>query len=208
MDLADKLKLYLVLETELLKLPLEEFLHGVFEAGIKVVQLRDKNKSKVEKIHSAGIVREISLKYNALFIMNDSIELALLSKADGVHLGMNDGSPEDIKKAHSNMIVGYSCNTLDDVIIANKYADYAGIGPYTNTFTKKDHRKVLGMQGIKELNMYLNIPAVAIGGINLDNIRDVLDAEVKGIAVSSYLCRSQNPYNDASALLDIVNERV
>ncbi len=205
---ADKLKLYLVLETDFLNMPLEVFLHEVLKAGVKTIQLRDKYKQEEEKIKSAAVIRDITLEYNALFIMNDSIELALKTNADGVHLGVNDGDISEIKKKYNNIITGYSCNNLEDAAYADKYADYAGIGPYAATNTKKDHRAVLGMQGIKNINSHINIPSVAIGGINLDNAKDVLLSNVSGLAVSTYLCRSLCPYDDARRLLDIINERV
>ncbi len=208
MDLASKLKLYIVLETSMLKLPLDEFLKEVLKAGVSTIQLRDKNSSFEEKLKIAQIIRLLTYDYNALFIINDSVELAVKSHADGLHLGINDGNIKEIKENYPNLIIGYSCNNLDDVNIANQYADYAGIGPYTNTSTKKDIRQILGSKGIYKLNKALNIPAVAIGGINSENAKDVLLSNVSGLAVSSYLCASEKPYEDAVKLMDIINERV
>lgn len=208
MDLASKLKLYIVLETSMLKLPLDEFLKEVLKAGVSTIQLRDKNSSFEEKLKIAQIIRLLTYDYNALFIINDSVELAVKSHADGLHLGINDGNIKEIKENYPNLIIGYSCNNLDDVNIANQYADYAGIGPYTNTSTKKDIRQILGSKGIYKLNKALNIPAVAIGGINSENAKDVLLSNVSGLAVSSYLCASEKPYEDAVKIMDIINERV
>ena len=208
MDLASKLRLYIVLETSMLKLPLDEFLKEVLRAGVSIIQLRDKNSSFEEKLKIAQIIRLLTNEFNALFIINDSVELAVKSHADGLHLGINDGNIKEIKENYPNLIIGYSCNNLDDVNIANQYADYAGIGPYTNTSTKKDIRQILGSKGIYKLNKALNIPAVAIGGINSENAKDVLLSNVSGLAVSSYLCASEKPYEDAVKLMDIINERV
>lgn len=208
MDLASKLKLYIVLETSMLKLPLDEFLKEVLKAGVSTIQLRDKNSSFEEKLKIAQIIRLLTNEFNALFIINDSVELAVKSHADGLHLGINDGNIKEIKENYPNLIIGYSCNNLDDVNIANQYADYAGIGPYTNTSTKKDIRQILGSKGIYKLNKALNIPSVAIGGINSENAKDVLLSNVSGLAVSSYLCASEKPYEDAVKIMDIINERV
>lgn len=208
MDLASKLRLYIVLETSMLKLPLDEFLKEVLKAGVSTIQLRDKNSSFEEKLKIAQIIRLLTYDYNALFIINDSVELAVKSHADGLHLGINDGNIKEIKENYPNLIIGYSCNNLDDVNIANQYADYAGIGPYTNTSTKKDIRQILGSKGIYKLNKALNIPSVAIGGINSENAKDVLLSNVSGLAVSSYLCASEKPYEDAVKIMDIINERV
>ena len=208
MDLASKLRLYIVIETSMLKLSLKDFLQEVLRAGVSIIQLRDKNSSFEEKLKIAQIIRLLTYDYNALFIINDSVELAVKSHADGLHLGINDGNIKEIKENYPNLIIGYSCNNLDDVNIANKYADYAGIGPYTNTSTKKDIRQILGSKGIYKLNKALNIPSVAIGGINSINAKDVLSSNVSGLAVSSYLCASEKPYEDAVKIMDIINERV
>lgn len=208
MDLASKLKLYIVLETSMLKLSLKDFLQEVLRAGVSIIQLRDKNSSFEEKLKIAQIIRLLTYDYNALFIINDSVELAVKSHADGLHLGINDGNIKEIKENYPNLIIGYSCNNLDDVNIANQYADYAGIGPYTNTSTKKDIRQILGSKGIYKLNKALNIPSVAIGGINSENAKDVLLSNASGLAVSSYLCASEKPYEDAVKIMDIINERV
>lgn len=208
MELSEKLKLYLVLETDYLQLPLSSFLENVIKGGVLTIQLRNKSQNLDEKLKYAYTVREITAKYNALFIMNDSIDMAVQTYADGVHIGISDGDAALIRQNYKNMIIGYSCNNLEDTDTANKYADYAGIGPYTETYTKKDHRQILGAEGIYKINKALNIPAVAIGGINADNALDALKAGTKGLAVSSFLCKSKTPYDDAKRLLDIINERV
>lgn len=208
MDLSSYLKLYLVLETNMLKLPLDKFLKEVLSAGIKIIQLRNKYEPYDEKIKTAEIIKKVISDYDALFIINDSVELALTVQADGLHLSYKDGDIKDIRQKHSSLILGYSCNNIDDVLLANSYADYAGIGPYTDTSTKQDHRAVLGVNGIKNLYSQLNIPAVAIGGINSSNAKDVLSSNITGLAVSSYICASKEPYDDTRRLMEIINERV
>lgn len=206
--LSDKLKLYLVLETKYLLMPLNDFLDEVLKGGVSTVQLRNKSQNIDDKLQCAYITREITDKYGALFIINDNAKLAEKVSADGVHIGVTDEKPEIIRQKYSSMIIGYSCNNKDDVLTANQYADYAGIGPYTETNTKKDHRQILGRQGISNINSMLNIPAVAIGGINIDNAEDVFGSGVAGLAVSSFLCMSKKPYDEAKKLLEIINERV
>lgn len=208
MDLSNYLKLYIVLETEMLKLPLEKFLREVLKAGVKTIQLRNKFQSAEEKLKIAPVIKNMVLEYNGLFIVNDSAELAVTAEADGVHLSYKDDNIKEVKEKYPHLITGYSCNNLDDVLIANKYADYAGIGPFTATSTKKDHRQILGLKGISQIHGSLNIPAVAIGGIDLSNAKDVISSGVEGLAISSYLCASSKPYDDALKLLEIINERV
>ena len=83
MELSEKLKLYLVLETDYLQLPLSDFLENVIKGGVSTIQLRNKSQNLEEKLKYAYTVREITAKYNALFIMNDSIDMAVKTCADG-----------------------------------------------------------------------------------------------------------------------------
>lgn len=207
-NLRNKLRLYLVLETSLLKLPLKEFLLEVLEGGVTALQVRNKYDSYSEKFEKAGEIKEICAPYEPLFIINDSFEMAISLNADGIHLGPNDISAEYVRRKAPHLVIGVSCNNIHDCLNANKWADYAGIGPYAETSTKKDIRKILGDSGLVENVSHLKIPSVAIGGINRENVSEVLLSGVSGVAVSSYLCSSREPYKDTVKIMDIINERI
>lgn len=196
-SINDLLKLYLIIETPLIKLPIKDFISQCIEAGVTAFQLRDKGVDANIVTEKAFIIKEVIDSYknhNLLYIINDRVDIAHIVGADGVHLGIKDINPYLVKQHYPKLIIGSSCNNIDDVNNANKYSDYVGIGPAFFTSTKKDLRQVIGLNGISKLVENLNIPSVAIGGINKDNIKDVLKTGVKGVAISSYICSSENPY--------------
>lgn len=202
-DIREQLRLYLVIETSLLKIPLKDFIVECFNGGVTAFQLRDKELDANRTLENAFIIKETisSFKEKPLFIINDRVDIALIVGACGVHLGVKDISPKYVKQHFPNLIIGTSCNNLEDTKIANQYADYAGIGPAFYTSTKKDLRQVIGVEGISNVVKNLNIGSVAIGGINIDNVNSVLKSGVNGVALSSYICSSDRPYDTVKALL-------
>lgn len=203
-EIEKYLKLYLVLETDLLNLSLERFIKDVIDGGVTAIQLRDKSKSINERYETGRIVHNILKNEDILFIVNDRIDLALCVDACGTHLGEND-LPIEVAKKHFQLIYGYSCNNEKDILLANKVsADYIGIGPAFHTKTKRDLRKVIGVDGISELLKKTNIPAVAIGGITLDNVYLFKNTGLSGVAVSSAICSSVNPKETTKKFIEIL----
>lgn len=203
-EIEKYLKLYLVLETDLLNLSLERFIKDVIDGGVTAIQLRDKSKSINERYETGRIVHNILKNEDILFIVNDRIDLALCVDACGTHLGEND-LPIEVAKKHFQLIYGYSCNNEKDILLANKVsADYIGIGPAFHTKTKRDLRKVIGVDGISELLKKTNIPAVAIGGITLDNVYLFKNTGLSGVAVSSAICSSDNPKDTTKKFIEIL----
>jgi thiamine-phosphate pyrophosphorylase len=203
-EIEKYLKLYLVLETDLLNLSLERFIKDVIDGGVTAIQLRDKSKSINERYETGRIVHNILKNEDILFIVNDRIDLALCVNACGTHLGEND-LPIEAAKKHFQLIYGYSCNNEKDILLANKVsADYIGIGPAFHTKTKRDLRKVIGVDGISELLKKTNIPAVAIGGITLDNVYLFKNTGLSGVAVSSAICSSVNPKETTKKFIEIL----
>ena len=152
--------------------------------GARIVQYRDKDSKRYEMLKVAEDIRAITKEYNVLFIVNDFIDIALLSKADGVHLGQDD---IPLLKAREitpdNFIIGISTHSLLQAVEAeNRGADYIGIGPVFSTPTKKTY-KPIGLSIVKEVLINVNIPVVAIGGLNLENIEDLLRIGVKNAAM-------------------------
>lgn len=202
------LKLYLVLETSMLKIPLSDFIKQVTEGGVTAIQLRDKLSSPRARYDTGIEIQKNLAPYKPLFIVNDAIDLALALGADGVHLGVKDIPINEAVKIAGGMVLGYSCNTFGDCNLASEYASYAGVGPVYPTQTKKDLREILGPCGLAENLERLSVPAVGIGGINLENCREVIDLGVDGVAVSSFICASENPYDAVVAMMKRIDERV
>lgn len=181
----------------------EEALRG----GATVIQLRDKEKSGRE-LYKIGVkLREITKKYKALFIVNDRLDIALAVGADGVHLGMND-LPISVARriAGSNFIIGASVSSPEEAVLAEKEgADYISAQSIFETSSKEDV-KVIGIEGLKTIVKVSSLPVIAIGGINRDNVRDVMKTGVKGIAVISAIVSKEDVKSATEELKKIVLE--
>ncbi|MEN8222467.1 MAG: thiamine phosphate synthase, partial [Acidobacteriota bacterium] len=142
--------------------------------GARIIQYRDKKSTQAEKLNIAKAIRDITKKKGTLFIVNDNIDVALLSGADGVHLGQDDISVEEARKiVPGNFIVGKSTHSLPQALTAeNDDADYIGIGPVHQTPTKEDYFPI-GVDTVKEVIKKIEIPFVCIGGLDMDNVQEL-----------------------------------
>ena len=193
--IADYLKLYLILETDMLKIPLEEFILQVVEGGVTAIQIRDKKLTARQRYENGLKIKDILKDHDLMITLNDRLDLALSLDIDVIHVGVKDIPPYVIKDLYPDMVVGYSCNNFEDLEVAQKSkVNYIGVGPAFTTSTKEDLRDLIGPDGIKRLVHNSDIPAVAIGGIKLSNCHLLVDTGIKGIAVSSEICTSHNPY--------------
>lgn len=197
-----KLKLYLVTDKEILEgrdfyKEIEQALKG----GVKTVQLREKDTLGKEFLEKALKLRELTKKYNALFIVNDRVDIAILSKADGIHIGQDDIPLKEVKKIiPKDMIIGVSTGTLEEAIIAkNEGADYIGVGAVFKTETKKDAKNT-GLEILNEIKEKVSIPIVAIGGIKEENINEV--GIVDGYAIISDILKCKDIMEKSKKLLE------
>jgi thiamine-phosphate diphosphorylase len=167
-------------------LPYEDMILKVLMGGAQWVQYREKEGSKRKIYEKAVRLRRIVKDYNALFIVNDFVDIAICVNADGVHLGQDDLPMKEARKMiGKDRIIGISTHSLEQAIEAEKNgADYIGFGPVFHTLTK-DAGKPMGIDILREVKNHIKIPIVAIGGINLENIRLVLDAGVDAVAIAS-----------------------
>jgi thiamine-phosphate pyrophosphorylase len=158
------------------------------QGGADVIQLRDKNVSSRELYFAAHQIREISHQYQLPFIVNDRLDIALAVEADGLHLGQEDLPASIARKIlGSEQILGVSATSLEEALQAEKDgADYLGVGPiYEARSTKADAGEPKGLSLLSEIRRNCQIPIIAIGGINLKNIKAVFKAGADGIAVIS-----------------------
>lgn len=146
----------------------------MLEANIKIIQYREKSKTKIEKIEDCKKIIEVSKDRDSILIVNDDIDVAILTGADGVHLGQDDLPIEYARKLAPNLIIGVSTHNKEQVLRAVKMgADYIGVGPIFNTHTKPEVEKSEGIEFLRWVKKNVQIPFVAIGGINIDNISSV-----------------------------------
>ena len=154
--------------------------------GIKIIQLRDKVNNKETILETAKQLRELTKEKGVILIINDHIDIAKEVDADGVHLGQDDTPIEEARNLLNNKIIGISCHSLKQAIKAEKDgADYIGIGPIFKTQTK-DYQEI-GSNIITNVKNSIKIPFIAIGGIDKDNIDEVLNAGATRVAIISAL---------------------
>ncbi|HCW93275.1 thiamine phosphate synthase [Flexistipes sinusarabici] len=206
-EVADFLKLYLIFESSMLKLPLDEFMEQVIKGGITAFQLRDKNVPARKRVENGKKAAEFCKVNNIPFIVNDRLDIARILAADGVHLGDKDIPLDIAGNKFGEFFYGYSCNNSDDVKhAASCNAAYIGIGPIFDTSTKRDLREILDKGKIRELAFAADIPSVGIGGINKTNVDSLKNTGLNGIAVVSAICASENPYRETRILRELVED--
>ena len=163
--------------------------------GVSVVQLRMKGAPKPLVIDTALQMRKITEGTNTLLIINDDPHIAAEVGADGVHIGQGDMPYNDVRAiVGDDMLIGVSTHNIGQTINACQLpADYIGVGPVFATPTKKIPDPVIGVDGMREMLAASTVPAVAIGGINLENLPGVLNAGAKNYCMVRQLTRSENP---------------
>ena len=187
----------------------EKFLKTIQEAilgGVSVVQIREKTAETLEFYNLALKVKEITAKYNVPLIINDRVDVALAIDADGVHVGQSD-MPCDItrKLIGENKILGVSATTIEEAKKAEKDgADYIGTGAIFPTATKDDAPSVT-KKDLTDIANSINIPVVAIGGITIENAKELKDTGIAGLSVVSAIMGAENPKKASEKLLNIFN---
>ena len=178
------------------------------EGGCKWIQLRMKDASDDEVRQAAAEIQPMCKEHEAVFLLDDRVELVKELHADGVHLGKNDMPIDEARRIlGEEYIIGGTANTFDDIQrIASQGADYIGCGPFRFTTTKKNLAPVLGIEGYRDIiakmrNAGINIPMVAIGGITPDDIDEILATGVQGIAVSGTVLNADDPVAMMKSLL-------
>ena len=187
----------------------EKFLKTIEEAingGVTVVQIREKTADTLDFYNLALKVKEITTKYNVPLIINDRVDVALAVDADGVHVGQSD-MPCDITREliGENKILGVSAATIDEAKKAEKDgADYIGTGAVFPTSTKDDAPSIT-KKDLKNIVDSINIPVVAIGGINIENAKELKNTGISGLSVVSAIMSADNPKKASEKLLNIFN---
>jgi len=164
-----------------------EIAEAALAGGATVIQFRDKEMKDSEAVVACREIYKLTKKKDVSFIVNDRVEIVKAVNADGVHLGQEDMSFSSARKIlGKEKIIGISVETVEQALKAVEGgADYLGIGPIYPTATKPDAGKALGIARLKEIRESVNIPIVAIGGINENNLEEVLRAGADGVAVIS-----------------------
>ncbi|ABO49135.1 thiamine-phosphate diphosphorylase [Desulforamulus reducens MI-1] len=165
------------------------------KAGVTMLQYRAKEKSSREMLKEAEKLKELALKYQVPFIINDRLDIALAVQADGVHLGQSDLPFTVAKGLMADRIIGVSATSYEEGREAiQQGADYVGVGPVFPTATKKDAKPPLGIEVIRQLKGdFPKAKLVAIGGISLDNASEVVNSGADGLAIISAILGASEP---------------
>ncbi len=147
----------------------------MIDAGIKVIQYREKDKKARLRYEECLKIREMTRKAGVVFIVNDYVDIALLVGAEGVHIGQDDLPPEKVRElVGKEMIIGLSTHSPAQAEAAVKSGvDYIGVGPIFATKTKKDVCAPVGLEYLEYVAQNISLPFVAIGGIKESNIAEV-----------------------------------
>ena len=183
----EMMKLYAVTDRRWLdKITLEEIVEEALKSGVTFLQLREKKLSQKEFLEEAIKIRKISNRYHIPFVINDNVEIAIASGADGVHVGQSDIKSRDIRSLiGSERILGISANTVETAKKAEQNgADYLGVGAVFPTKTKKD-AKGISVEELREICEAVTIPVVAIGGIDENTVMKLKGSKIDGICVIS-----------------------
>lgn len=203
--ISEDKKLYLVTNSDQFNSD-DEFLDAIasaLEGGIDILQLREKNMSAKRILELGKKIKQLCLQYDTIFIVNDRIDIAYMLEADGVHLGQDD---LDIKAAREILgdkcIVGISTHEPEQALKAvEDGADYIGVGPVFATPTKQG-RIPVGLEYVKWASENIDIPFFAIGGIDIQNVDEVLEAGAERIAVVRAIINAKSPQKEVQKFQD------
>ncbi len=168
-----------------------EVLEAVIQGGSKIIQLREKDYPKRDLYNLALKFREITTRGRVLLIINDHVDIALAVDADGVHLGQEDLPLQVARKLAPELLIGASTHSLQQALQAEKDgADYVNIGPIFPTKTKDGVGRFLGPKAISEISPQIKVPFTVMGGINAENIDQVLAEGARRVAMVTAITRA------------------
>jgi thiamine-phosphate pyrophosphorylase len=184
------------------------------QSGCKWIQLRIKNQSEAEVSFVATKAQVLCKQYNAKLIINDYPGIAKKIGCYGVHLGLQDMPIAQAREILSpKQIIGGTANTLADILArVNDGADYVGLGPYRFTRTKQPLSPIVGQDGYKKIMQALksreiDTPIIAIGGIELCDIAEIIETGIHGVAVSGMLTNKDNATATIQAIQQIFENK-
>ena len=205
--------LYVIIDTQMLKGRTHlEVASQAIRGGAKTIQLRDKVQSKEKLLPVAEQLRTLCTEHNVLFIVNDYLDVALATDADGLHLGQDD---LPVKVARSLLplgkIIGCSTTAVEQAVRAqSEGADYIAVGAIYPTSSKTlatTPAKVVGLETLRQVRQAVTLPLVAIGGINKDNASEVIAAGADAVAVISAVLGAESPEEATRQIVDSLEKQ-
>lgn len=189
----------------------ELMVEAACQGGVDVLQFRDKHTPHKQLYDIGTRLREICHHYGVLFIVNDQLEVALAAGADGVHLGQDDMKTDVARlilhqNGVGNFLIGRSTHSLEQALAAEKDSvDYIGIGPVFATPTKPTYNPV-GLELVRQVTSQVQLPHVAIGGIDMTNVDQVLAAGAHCVAVVRAVCGAEDIRKAAQTMKSLISQ--
>jgi thiamine-phosphate pyrophosphorylase len=182
-----------------------EIISAALSAGIRLIQLREKELTKPNLISLAKRARTLTSRANALLIINDHLDVALNADADGVHLGIDDIPIAQARQQAPHLIIGASTHSIAEAVSAQQQgASYINIGPIFPTRTKQWTNEFLGLKAIPKISRAVSIPFTVMGGIKKEHVPSLRAAGAQTIAVITAITAAPNPQSAARELLQLM----
>lgn len=203
-------RLHFLTDTEFqTRFSLEEIVLLALQGGADTIQFRQKSGTARDRLEKLRTVKSLCETHAVTFIVNDYLDLALAAGADGVHLGQDDLPIETARGLSTQLatefIIGATVTTREQAVKAEaEGADYLGFGPVFETSSKKNPAAVKGTKGLSEAVEAVRIPVVAIAGITVERVADVLETGAHGIAVMTAISTADDPENEAQRFTRVI----
>jgi thiamine-phosphate pyrophosphorylase len=200
--------LYAILDPDLSPMPLTDLASQLADAGVTLMQLRDKRASAKELFHHASQMKAILAPRELRFIVNDRPDIASMVGSAGVHVGQQDLPVEDARRICAPPLwVGVSTHNLDQLREADRTsADYIAVGPVFSTSTKQNLDPVVGLDFVRAARQLTRKPLVAIGGVTLEKAAEVFRAGADSVAVIKDLAAAKDPAERARQFLAVAEK--
>lgn len=188
--------------------PLAEMMEPCLKGGASLIQLRDKKATTRELVDEALELRGLTRAYSVPLIINDRVDVALASSADGVHLGKDDMDPSTARKLLGpGKIIGMTVRNVDEARDAERQGvDYIAAGSIYESETKK--AEIIGLEGLRDILNSTSLPVVAIGGIRPENLNEIFDMGASGVALAKELLESEDIEEKVRSIRVLIEELI
>ena len=181
---------------------LSDVVAACIQGGVTMVQLREKDADTRVFLEFARTLKNLLRGTSIPLVINDRVDIALASDADGIHVGQKDMPIADVRALMPNAFIGLSITSKEQIMRPDaQLADYLGIGPIFAQTTKPDASTPLGIEGFGTLRAHSTKPVVAIGGIKADHAKALIKAGAQGVAIVSALMSAEDPRAAAAAFI-------
>ena len=199
-------RLYVILDSALLTIPVQDGAQELADAGVRLLQYRAKDVPALNMLNTCRKLAALMAPRQVSFIVNDRPDIANLAEATGVHVGQEDLDVEPARDlVGKEKVVGISTHNLEQFRVAAKTsADYIAVGPIFATLSKANPDPVVGTEGIRRVRDLSDKPIVAIGGITLGNAASVIEAGADCVAVISDILRAPDRGQRAGQYLEML----